>query len=76
MGHSVAAKGEAPVTKVATVTALAGRGLEGDRYAAGHGTFSGPGRGYQLTLVEAEALEDVCLTGEAARRKWSRAASS
>ena len=68
VGLFVAAEAEAPLTSVATVTALAGRGLEGNRYAAGHGTFSGPGRGYQLTLVEAEALEDVCLTGEEARR--------
>lgn len=37
--------------------ALAGRGLEGDRYAEGDGTFSADRRGGQaLTLVAAEAL--------------------
>ena len=48
--------------------AIAGHGLEGDRYAEGRGTFSGRGRGYELTLVEAEALEDVKLSWEDARR--------
>jgi len=38
--------------------AIAGRGLEGDRYADGAGTFSNPsGLGYELTLVEAEQLD-------------------
>jgi MOSC domain-containing protein YiiM len=37
---------------------IKGRGLLGDRYERGAGTFSNPrGRGYDLTLVEAEALE-------------------
>jgi MOSC domain-containing protein YiiM len=44
--------------------ALAGRGLRGDRYARGAGTFSDPrGRGYGLTLVEAEALEELAESG-------------
>ena len=42
--------------------AVAGRGLAGDRYFDGAGTFSGSGRGYQLTLIEAEALE-ACARG-------------
>jgi MOSC domain-containing protein YiiM len=50
------------------VKAVARRGLEGDRYFGGRGTFSGTGRGYQLTLVEAEALDDVELSWEQARR--------
>ena len=41
------------------MNAVAGRGLEGDRYFDGRGTFSGTGRGYELTLVEAEALDEV-----------------
>ena len=49
-------------------SAVAGRGLVGDRYHDGRGTFSGPGRGYQLTLVEAEALDAVDLSWEQARR--------
>lgn len=45
---------------VSSAKALAGCGLEGDRYARGAGTFSDPnGRGYDLTLVEAEALEEL-----------------
>ena len=37
--------------------ALAGIGLEGDRYALGHGTFSKPGRnGQALTLIAEEAI--------------------
>lgn len=46
----------APV-RVAEARAIAGSGLEGDRYADGAGTFSGTGRGYALTLIEAEALD-------------------
>jgi MOSC domain-containing protein YiiM len=53
---------------VETVEAIPGSGLEGDRYAVGRGTFTGTGRGYELTLVEAEALEDVDLSWEQARR--------
>jgi MOSC domain-containing protein YiiM len=54
--------------------ARAGRGLEGDRYAAGAGTFSDArARGHDLTLIEAEALDDLVLPSgalapEAARR--------
>ena len=44
---------------VTEAQAIAGRGLVGDRYAAGAGTFSGTGRGYQLTLVEAETLDSL-----------------
>ncbi len=37
---------------------LAGKGIEGDRYGAGAGTFSkGGGTGRHVTLIEAEALE-------------------
>ncbi|MEZ5098918.1 MAG: MOSC domain-containing protein [Thermoleophilia bacterium] len=40
------------------VQAVAGAGLEGDRYRAGVGTFSDlPGSGRHLTLIEAEALD-------------------
>jgi MOSC domain-containing protein YiiM len=48
---------------------VAGRGLEGDRYFTGEGTFSDdPGTGRALTLVEAEVLDDVGLDWAAARR--------
>ncbi len=46
--------------------ALAERGLVGDRYAAKAGTFTpadDTARGYDLTLIEAEALDDLVLPG-------------
>lgn len=45
-------------------TALANRGLEGDRYAAKAGTFTPANdtlRGYDLTLIEAEVLDGLWL---------------
>jgi len=49
--------GEAPMTSRDAVEAVAGVGLEGDRYAAGAGTWSKPGRAKgQLTLIESEAI--------------------
>jgi hypothetical protein len=59
---------EHPLTRRDRAEAVAGRGLEGDRYFEGHGTFSGPGHGYQMTLVEAEILDSVDLPWEQARR--------
>lgn len=60
---------------VARAVAVPGVGLEGDRYAAGTGTFSKPGKpGQDLTLIEAEALEGleadtgIALGADAARR--------
>lgn len=52
----------APIELVRQVTARAGRGLEGDRYFAGVGTFSNPNaRGTDITLVEAESFEQITL---------------
>ncbi|HEX6490215.1 MAG TPA: MOSC domain-containing protein [Gaiellaceae bacterium] len=50
--------------------ARAGRGLEGDRYFTGRGTWSNyPVRsGIDLTLIEQEVLESVGLSGAQARR--------
>jgi hypothetical protein len=59
---------ERPLARVDAVEAIAGHGLAGDRYSEGRGTFSGPGDGYQLTLVEAEALDSVDLPWDQARR--------
>jgi hypothetical protein len=64
----IAAAAEAPLERVRAVQMLPGRGLAGDRYAGGAGTFSGPGRGYELTLVEAEVLDELELSWEDARR--------
>ena len=57
LGIYVAAQaGELPQS-AERARALAGRGLEGDRYAAGMGTFSDrPGK-RDVTLIESEALE-------------------
>lgn len=53
----VAPAAGAPAVRVPEARVLAGRGLEGDRYAAGKGSFSRwPGRGRAVTLIEAEAL--------------------
>jgi len=68
VGLLVAPDAAQPLVRVEEVDAVAGRGLRGDRYHDALGTFSGPGRGYQLTLVEAEALDEVDLGWELARR--------
>jgi hypothetical protein len=54
---------ESPLTRVGAAQAIAGSGLTGDRYASGAGTFSGSGRGYELTLIEAEALDALAAEG-------------
>ena len=73
VGLLVAPVATGALVRVEEARAIAGRGLEGDRYEIGAGTFSGTGRGYQLTLVEAEALEaaladGIEITWEEARR--------
>ena len=50
---------------VSSVRAVAGHGLEGDRHFAGDGARPGEA----LTLIEAEVLEDVGLTGAESRRQ-------
>jgi MOSC domain-containing protein YiiM len=49
---------------VESVTAVAGKGLVGDRHYTDN-----PGPGNALTLIEAEVLEDVGLTGAQSRRQ-------
>lgn len=59
---AVAPAAEAPMQLVHHARALAGRGLEGDRYASGAGTFSprtGSRPGYALTLIAAEVVEEL-----------------
>jgi MOSC domain-containing protein YiiM len=53
----VGPEAQQPMASVSEVRALAGAGLEGDRYAREAGTFSKASPGNQLTLVEEEALE-------------------
>ncbi len=65
----VAPEAEAPMVAVAAVEAVAGRGLEGDRYFDGAGTFSEHGgTGHELTLVDAAALSDAGVAPDETRR--------
>jgi MOSC domain-containing protein len=66
---AVAADAEGPAELVEQASAVAGRGLQGDRYFDGRGTFSNEyARGVDLTLVDADVLEELGLAFEAARR--------
>ena len=57
--HLIPAAG-GKATSVAQAKALPGKGLEGDRYGTGVGTYSNkPGPSRELTLIEAEALEGL-----------------
>jgi MOSC domain-containing protein YiiM len=54
----IAVSAEAAMQAVAEVQAIAGVGLDGDRYATRTGTFSAkPKPSRQVTLIEAEAIE-------------------
>jgi MOSC domain len=64
----VAPEAEAPLVRVERATAIAGKGLAGDRYSVGRGTFSRPGRGYEVTFVDADVLDSIGLVWEDARR--------
>ena len=70
----VAPDAEAEGITVERAQAVAGRGLQGDRYFEKRGTFSDAhDRGHDLTLIEAEVLETLSLpegqlTAEDARR--------
>ena len=53
----IARHAAAPMQSIATGTAVAGRGLEGDRYFKQTGTYSNlPGTGREVTLIESEAV--------------------
>ena len=61
---AIAATASGPMRLVEEAQALAGRGLAGDRYAAKAGTFTpagGSGHGYDLTLIQAEVLDELVL---------------
>lgn len=56
----VATTGAAPMKSVTTAQAVAGQGLEGDRYYSKLGTYSNQaGSGRDVTLIEIEALEGL-----------------
>lgn len=63
-GLYVAKMKTGPMQSALAATALAGRGLAGDRYAARAGTFTPRSeklRGYDLTLIEGEVLDGLTL---------------
>lgn len=58
----IAPQAGAPMRPLEEVRAIAGHGLEGDRYALGQGTFSiDGGRGNELTLIAGEVLDALAL---------------
>jgi MOSC domain-containing protein YiiM len=61
---AIADQATGPMRMVDAAKALTGRGLDGDRYAAKAGTFTPADdtvRGYDLTLIEAEVLDELTL---------------
>ena len=56
----IASAPDQPMLAVAEVRAVPGRGLEGDRYYEGRGTFSPaePKPDFELTLIEQERVEE------------------
>jgi hypothetical protein len=63
--ESIAIGSSKALAQVESVSAVAGCGLEGDR----HYRANGQRRGGALTLVEAEVLSDVGLSGAESRRQ-------
>jgi MOSC domain-containing protein YiiM len=55
----IASRAAAPVTRVGRAKALPDRGLAGDRYADGTGTFASGRPGSALTLVDADVLDEL-----------------
>ena len=59
----IRATANGPGIELQTAKVAPGGGIDGDRYANGTGSFYKPGKpGQDVTLIEAEALEDVGLT--------------
>jgi MOSC domain-containing protein YiiM len=70
--HIAVAKTQ-PMQQLGEVRVTAGSGLKGDRYSNGMGTFSAPGPGKEITLIEIESIEalrekDIMLPASDARR--------
>jgi hypothetical protein len=65
-GLAIAPAAEADMQLLEVAHARAGRGLDGDRYAAGAGTFSPRADrrpGYDLTLMAAEVVDELTAAG-------------
>ena len=55
---NIARVASGPMEELAEVNAVAGRGLEGDRYFNKKGSFSEtPGTGREVTMIESEAID-------------------
>jgi len=53
-------RGSGAMRVIQSTRAVKGRGIEGDRYYAATGTYTGrPGSGRQVTLIESEAIRAV-----------------
>jgi MOSC domain-containing protein YiiM len=75
VGIQIGREAEGRLESVLEVRAIPGKGLEGDRYFLGKGSFSkNPGGGRQVTLVASEMLEqlqrehDIALPASETRR--------
>jgi len=55
----IASAAKGPMQSVPEVEAIPGVGLDGDRYALKQGTFYKPEPAFELTLIEAEAIEAI-----------------
>src|SRR5437762_1126320 len=64
----------APMRAVEAVRAVAGQGLEGDRYFLKQGTFFKEKPDYEVTLIEADAVEAI--RGGLASQRSPRAGSA
>src|SRR5438128_10201910 len=63
----IAPKAEDPMRSIQSVRAIAGRGLEGDRYFRASGTYSDrPGPAREITLIESEAIAAMARDNELA----------
>ncbi|MGO8788311.1 MAG: MOSC domain-containing protein [Terriglobia bacterium] len=56
----IAAEAAVPTQSVSEARVVMGKGIEGDRYFDGRGTWSShPGNGREITLIESESLEGI-----------------
>jgi MOSC domain-containing protein YiiM len=70
VGIFVGPQAEAPLGAVGEVRAEAGRGLEGDRYWAGQGTFWTAESDREVTLIEMESIEALAADNGIVLEPW------
>jgi MOSC domain-containing protein YiiM len=67
----IGAKPAVPLDAVEQATVVPGKGIEGDRYFNGTGTwFNHPGGGREVTLIEAEAIEAIAQESGLKLESW------